>query len=67
MYYYGTYGKVSWIKVEMSLFVQLSYSMGAMEGLSYNETVERLKKLYWPTLKACWIIWPILMVSMVLT
>lgn len=37
-------------------------SMGAMEGLSYNETVERLKKLYWPTLKACWIIWPIVMV-----
>lgn len=67
MYYYGTYGKVSWMKVEMSLFVQLSYSMGAMEGLSYNETVERLKKLYWPTLKACWIIWPIVMVSMALT
>ena len=37
--------------------------MGAMEGLSYNETVERLKELYWPTLKACWMIWPAVMVS----
>lgn len=37
-------------------------SMGAMEGLNYNETVERLKELYWPTLKACWMIWPIVMV-----
>ncbi|KAL9969087.1 hypothetical protein ACROYT_G021254 [Oculina patagonica] len=37
-------------------------SMGAMEGLSYNDTMERLKELYWPTLKACWMIWPMVMV-----
>lgn len=37
-------------------------SMGAMEGLSYDDTVERLKELYWPTLKACWMIWPAVMV-----
>lgn len=37
-------------------------SMGAMEGLSYNETVDRLKTLFWPTLKACWILWPVVMV-----
>ena len=37
--------------------------MGAMEGLSYDDTVERLKELNWPTLKACWMIWPAIMVS----
>ena len=39
------------------------FSMGVMEGLTYNETVDRLKTLYWPTLKACWMIWPAVMVS----
>ena len=37
--------------------------MGVMEGLTYNETIYRLKTLYWPTLKACWMIWPAVMVS----
>ena len=37
--------------------------MGVMEGLTYNETMDRLKTLYWPTLKACWMIWPAVMVS----
>ncbi|CAH3152692.1 unnamed protein product, partial [Porites lobata] len=33
-------------------------SMSVMEGLTYNETMYRLRTLYWPTLKACWMIWP---------
>ena len=37
--------------------------MGVMEGLTYNETMDRLKTLYWPTLKARWMIWPAVMVS----
>ncbi|KAM7432625.1 hypothetical protein ABFA07_016985 [Porites harrisoni] len=37
-------------------------SMGVMEGLTYNETMYRLKTLYWPTLKACWMIWPAVMI-----
>lgn len=37
-------------------------SMGVMEGLSYNDTVNRLEALYWPTLKACWMLWPAVMV-----
>ena len=40
--------------------------MGAMEGLSYNDTVERLKTLYWPTLKANWMLWPAVMVGFLL-
>lgn len=48
---------------DLDLTKNILFSMGAMEGLSYDDTVERLKKLYWPTLKACWMIWPVVMVS----
>lgn len=45
-------------------FITVVYhvSMGAMEGLSYDDTLDRLKTLFWPTLKACWMLWPAVMV-----
>ena len=33
------------------------------KALLIMKTMDRLKTLYWPTLKACWMIWPAVMVS----
>ena len=40
--------------------------MGAMEGLNLEQIKERLNLLFWPSLKACWMLWPAVMVSLVL-
>ena len=33
-------------------------SIGAMEGLGFNEIKERLRLLLWPSMKANWMLWP---------
>ena len=37
-------------------------SMGMMEGLDYDDVIRRLKTFYWSSLKACWTMWPLVMV-----
>ena len=38
------------------------FSMGVMEGLAYEDVIKRLKETYWPSSKACWMMWPFVMV-----
>ena len=37
------------------------FSMGAIQGLSNNGTIERLNYLFWRTINAYWMIWPAIM------
>ena len=39
------------------------FSMGAIQGLSNNGTIERLNYLFWRTINAYWMIWPAIMKS----